>query len=146
MESSQHVRRVDQYHLRIKVSPRRNSNKPFNELKRNESEKLSRGSHDDQDTSNTLPRIRNRSSYLRYCVCRSVLSWTSFNRTYLAIRRTAMSEAIIAGRHIVGGHIHQKERRSYNDGKGVAKQLRRIQRRDARKFGSRQNKSEAKIL
>ena len=31
------------------------------------------------------------------------------------------------------GNIHPKERRSWNDGKGVAKQLVRIQRRDARK-------------
>jgi hypothetical protein len=44
-----------------------------------------------------------------------------------------MSEATIAGRHVVGAHIHQKEWRSYKNGKGVMKQLARIQRRDARK-------------
>jgi hypothetical protein len=44
-----------------------------------------------------------------------------------------MSEATIAGRKVIGAHIHQKELRSYNNGKGVAKQSARIQRRDARK-------------
>ncbi len=44
-----------------------------------------------------------------------------------------MSEATIAGRRVVGAHIHKKEWRSYDNGKGVAKQLARIQRRDANK-------------